>query len=265
MTLIIGAQGLYAYRKVRAMQLPTFSSRRLVAAGLFAATLLGVATAALAQPAATASSSGIALSRKVGHAFLHVPVLSYVQHGYIWMSAVEGKTPRFRVGPKAGFYPATEHALIALKNGRVSWSRDDLAPAPCRTPGTCLREPVQVAQTTVGGVNFYAVGNASKHTCYRKSSQPFPQLNVGAPFWAVSGHYQAPVASGRTETLTGTYPLSTTQVATEVDTIAKGSYRLLGDRVTVPARPGAPDAFSSSETFGYPSSVPPPPQINLCG
>jgi hypothetical protein len=202
----------------------------------------------------------------VGRAFRRVQVLSYVQYGYIWMSAVEGQTPSFVIGPHAGFYPATEDALIALKNGLVLWSRDDLAPAPCATPGPCLREPVEVVQTNFGAAPpFYAVGNASNHTCYRTSSQPFPQLNVGGTVWSVDQDSRAPAASGSTETLVSTYPVNKTQVATEVDVIAKGSYRLLADRVTFSARPGAPGAFSSSETFRYPSSVPPPPQINLCG
>jgi hypothetical protein len=193
-------------------------------------------------------------------------VQSYAEHGFVWMSAVEGKSSMFRWvyggGPSLGLYPATEHAVLALDHGRVSWWRDDLTPAPCTTPGICARVPVQIV-ADAGGL-FYAYGGAKRHSCYAHLTGTVP-VAVGKPVWFVGGDFTAPTRSGSDELLTSTYPWSKTQRATELDTVANGSHRLLKAHVEISAQTGAQAApFSYSASYGYPTRVPPPPQINLC-
>lgn len=240
--------------------------RHPVATALSAVALLFATTATLAAAAATGSTSGIGLARAVQRAYQHVRAQTYVQRGFVWMSAVEGKSSTFRwaygAGPSLGLYPATEHGVLALHLGRVSWWRDDLTPAPCAT-GICSSAPIQIVADAAG--LFYAFGDAAKHTCYAHLSGTAPYV-VGKPVWFVSGQFEAPAPAGSAKSLTSTYPWSKTQNATELDVIAAASHRLLDARVTVSARPGAQAApFNYSASYGYPSRVPPPPQINLCG
>ena len=224
------------------------------------------ASSAFAVSAPTGSASGIGLARAVQRAYQHVRVQSYVEHGFVWMSAEQGKSSTFRWvyggGPSLGLYPATEHAVLALDHGRVSWWRDDLTPAPCTSPGICARVPVQIV-ADAGGL-FYAFGDAKRHSCYAHLTGTVP-VAVGKPVWFVGGNFRAPTRSGGDELLTSTYPWSKTQHATEVDTIANGSHRLLKAHVEISAQTGAQAApFSYSASFAYPTRVPPPPQIKLC-
>ena len=239
--------------------------RHTLVAVVSIAGLLG-ASSALAAPAPTGSASGIGLARAVQRAYQHVRVQSYVQHGFVWMSAVQGKSSTFRwvygAGPSLGLYPATEHAVLALDHGRLSWWRDDLTPAPCTTPGLCARVPVQIV-ADAGGL-FYAFGDAKKHSCYAHLTGTAPYV-VGKPVWFVGGDFKLPTHAGSSELLTSTYPWSKTLRATELDTIANASHRLLKAHVGISAQTGAQAApFSYSVSYGYPSRVPPPPQINLC-
>jgi hypothetical protein len=227
------------------------------------AVLVGAASA-FAVPAPTGRASGIALARAVQRAYQHVRVQSYAEHGFVWMSAVEGKSSAFRwiygAGPSPGLYPATEHAVLALNHGRLSWWRDDLTPAPCPTAGLCARVPVELV-AEAGGL-FYAFGGAKQHSCYAHLTGTTPVV-VGKPVWFVGGDFKTPTRSGSDELLTSTYPWSKTQRATELDTIASGSHRLLKSHVEIAGPTGAAP-FSYSASYGYPARVPPPPHINLC-
>jgi len=82
--------------------------RRPVTIALVASGLVS-ATAALAAPAATGDARGIGLARAVLRAYQHVPTQSYVEHGLVWMSAMDGKAPTFQwaygFGPYPGAYP----------------------------------------------------------------------------------------------------------------------------------------------------------------
>jgi hypothetical protein len=149
------------------------------------------------QPPATGNTRGIGLARAVLRAYQHVPTQSYVEHGLVWMSAMDGKAPTFQwaygLGPYPGAYPATEHAVLTLDRGRVSWWRDDLTPAPCTKPGVCPRAPVEIVANTRG--LFYAFGSASKHSCYTRLGGTAP-YETGQPAWIVGGRFDAPVRSG---------------------------------------------------------------------
>ena len=239
------------------------AGRRTLAA-VVAIAVLGGATSAFAVPAPSGSATGIGLARAVQRAYQHVRVQSYAEHGFVWMSAVEGKSSAFRwiygAGPSPGLYPATEHATLALSHGRVSWWRDDLTPAPCSTPGLCARVPVELV-ADAGGL-FYAFGGAKQHSCYAHLTGTTPVV-VGKPVWFVGGDFTAPTRSGSDERLTSTYPWSKTQRATELDTVASGSHRLLKSHVEISGPTGAAP-FSYSASYGYPTRVPPPPRTNLC-
>jgi hypothetical protein len=168
----------------------------------------------------------------------------------------------YGAGPSPGLYPATEHAVLGLAHGRLLWWRDDLTPAPCTTPALCARVPVEIVADTRG--LFYAFGNAKTHSCYAHLNGTTPYV-VGKPVWFVGGNFKAPISSMGGELLTSTYPWSTTLSATEFDTIATGSHRLLKARLAISGRPGVQATpFSSSASYGYPSRVPPPPHISLC-
>ena len=135
------------------------------------------ATAALAAPAATGNARGIGLARAVLRAYQHVPTQSYVEHGLVWMSAMDGKAPTFQwaygLGPYPGAYPATEHAVLTLDRGRVSWWRDDLTLAPCTKPGVCPGAPVEiVANTEVSSTRSEVRANTAVNPTRRNRPVP---------------------------------------------------------------------------------------------
>ena len=213
---------------------------------------------------------GIALARSVLKAYQGIPVESYVEHGYVFMAATEGKQSSFRwefgVGAYRGLNPTTEHAELGLLHGRVSWWVDDLNPGTCSGAGACSRLPVQVVVDSKG--LFYAFGDAANHTCYGHLGGSAP-VRVGQPVWSVSGAFRPPVKSGANELLTSTYPYSIPgaqpSMATEVDKIATASGRLLATNVTITAQAGHQLApFSFGSTFTYPATAPQPPVVNLC-
>ena len=67
-----------------------------------------------------------------------------VRHGREGADVSVGVRPR--AVPRC--LPATEHAVLTLDRGRVSWWRDDLTLAPCTKPGVCPGAPVEIVANT---------------------------------------------------------------------------------------------------------------------
>jgi len=244
--------------------------RRQAAFGATVLMALGWAVVAAPATAPSGNAAGIALARSVKQTYATIPIESYAEHGFIWMAASEGKqssfTWEFGQGPYRGLYPATEHGEVALRNGNVSWWRDDLNPGRCTAAGLCNQIPVEVVLSSSG--LFYAFGDASHHTCYARLRGTAPFV-VGKPVWSVYGDFQAPARTGANEILTSTYPWSIRGaqplMATEVDTLTPANTRLVTSRVTISAQPGhqaAPFTFSTS--YSYPAAAAAQPAITLC-
>lgn len=250
------------------------TTRRMSASGCaFAIATVGallLSSFSLAAAGPSGSAAGIAVARSVVKAYQSVSVESYVEHGFIFMAATEGKQSSFKweygVGPYLGLSPATEHAEVGLQNGRVKWWVDDLNPGTCSAAGPCARIPVELVADSKG--LFYAFGDSASHTCYGHLSGTAP-VRVGQPVWYVSGSFEPPKKSGANELVTSTYPYSIPgaqpSMATEVDKVAAASGRLLATNVTITAQPGHQLApFSFGSTFTYPTTAPQPPVVNLC-
>lgn len=226
--------------------------------------------AALPGTAPSGSPAGIALAQSVKQAYGKISIQSYVQHGFVWMAASEGRSSSFSwafgEGPARGLYRATERGELALVHGKVVWWRDDLNPGACTLAGVCDRLPVEVLLDSRG--LFYAFGNVSRHSCYAPLRGTAP-VSIGKPVWSVYGDFQAPARSGADEKLTSTYPWfirgAPPLMATEVDTVAATGARLLSARVTVSAKPGHQAApFTYSASYSYPATTAPQPAATLC-
>lgn len=240
------------------------------------ASLLGLLTAALlgagAAPAGAAGGDpdGISLARAVRVALARVPAESYEQTGFAYVFARQSPTPVFRWrwggGPVGGMVPARELATVGLKEGRVTWWRDDLTPLPCVEAALCgevaeAQVPVELVVEPAGA--FYAYGSRAHHSCFGRLGGSTP-LRSGDRTWTLFGQFDAPAAHGTTQLLKSSFPWGLTGgLASEMASVSMRSHLPVREQTTIvpPAGAGAPFGFTAS--FGYPVRAR-APQVRLC-
>ena len=233
---------------------------RVVVACVIAVLGLG---AAVAAASVGGNAQGIALARRQLGAYRKLPAETVTERGYVAINDAEGKTSFFQWqwGSGAlphGWVPATEHAVVALRAGRIVWWRDDLTPPACHV-GLCGEQPVDVVIDHKGA--FFAFGTAARHTCYGKLRGSTP-ASVGATWVAVRGIFSAPVTHGSKVALTYTYPWGKVQTATETDTISQQT--LLDQSGVIQVSGGGLPAFTVHFTNGHPAKAPAAPKVTLC-
>ncbi len=236
-------------------------------AGVVAMLSLGGATAAAAAGSGpTGSPKGIAVARSVHRAYANIGAETVAQTGFVSMYSVQGVHPQFswmygtgRV-PK-GWSRASEHVIAALRGGRLLWWRDDLKPPPCTSPGICTRIPVELVVDHAGA--FYAFGSAAGHTCFSPLYGTVP-VAVGALWYAVAGHYVAPVRHGGVIVLTHSFAWDSTQRATSIERVSPHTFLDFGGSLKVSrGGPGQP-AFTTRYTNTQLAKAPKAPHVNLC-
>jgi hypothetical protein len=235
--------------------------------------LLSVAfLAAGAAPAGAAGGDpdGISLARAVRIALARVPAESYEQTGFAYMLSEQSPTPVFRWrwggGPVAGMTPAHELATVGLKEGRVSWWRDDLTPLPCIEALLCgevaaAQVPVELVVEPAGA--FYAYGSRSHHGCFGRLGGSTP-LRSGDRTWTLFGEFAAPAAHGTTELLKSSFPWGITGgLASEMASVSMRTHLPVREQTTVVPSAAGGTSFGFTASFGYPTRAK-APQVKLC-
>lgn len=235
--------------------------------------LFAITGTVMAMTAATASAAGgptgnpqaVAFAQTVKRATDKLHVFTYRQTGYVSLDDQEGKSSFFQwrwasgVVPK-GWTKATEQATVVAKNGRLVWWRDALTPGRCTGAGICHRIPVVVLVNHRG--SFFTFGTPGNHTCYGTLSGTY--THVGDPIYTVAGDFSAPVTRPRSVLLNYSYPWTSTQTATETDTVSTRT-DLTTSGVTHVASGGQGNpGFTISFRYGYPAKAPPAPKVTRC-
>lgn len=227
----------------------------------------GIAALAVAATAVAADvggdPQGIALAQQQAAAYEKVPAETVVERGYVAMNDAQGRTSFFEWQWGSGTIPrgwvhATEHQVVALRNGRIIWWRDDLTPPACHR-ALCSVQPVDVVIDRRGA--FFAFGDANRHTCYGVLHGSTP-VKVGAPWFTVRGTFSAPVTQGSNVALTYTYGWGSRQTATETDTVSQATLLDLGGMIHVTG--GGMRAFTVRFSNAHPATAPAAPRVNRC-
>jgi hypothetical protein len=235
----------------------------------------GLAIAVLVAGAGSADAAGgdpggISLARAVRIALARVPAEAYEQTGFVYVVSQQVPAPVFRWrwggGPMAGMVPAREQATVGLKNGRVTWWRDDLTPLPCVEAALCgelgsAQVPVELVVEPSGA--FYAYGNRAHHGCYGRLGGSTP-LRPGDRTWTLFGEFEAPSAHGTTRLLKSSFPWGLTGgLASEMASVSMRTHLPVREQTQIVPSGGGGAAFAFSASFGYPERVV-APRVTLC-
>jgi hypothetical protein len=238
--------------------------------GAICAAAIVAAGPGIAQ-AAGGDQNGISLARAVRIALARVPAESYEQTGFAYVLSEQLPAPVFRWrwggGPAAGMMPAREQATVGLKEGRVTWWRDDLTPLPCVEAVLCgevapAQVPVELLVELSGA--FYTYGSRTSHGCYGRLGGSTP-LRVGDRTWTLWGEFDAPAEHGTTQLLKSSFPWGLTGgSASETASVSIRTHLPIREQTQISpaAGGGAPFAFAAS--FGYPTRAR-APKVTLCG
>lgn len=237
-----------------------------------AGALAAAALAAGAGPALAAGGDpgGISLARAVRIALARVPAEAYEQTGFAYVVSQQLPTPVFRWrwggGPVAGMVPAREQATVGLKDGLVTWWRDDLTPLPCAETALCgeidsPQVPVELVVDSSGA--FYAYGNRAHHGCYGRLGGSTP-LRPGDRTWTLFGEFDAPTAHGTTRLLKSSFPWGLTGgLASEMASVSMRTHLPIREQTQIVPQAGGGAPFAFSARFGYPARAA-APRVALC-
>jgi hypothetical protein len=237
--------------------------------GILAAAIVaagpGIAQAAGGDP------NGVSLARAVRIALARVPAETYEQTGFAYIRSEQLPAPVFRWrwggGPVAGLVPAREQATVGLKEGRVTWWRDDLTPLPCAEAALCgevtsVQVPVELLVVPAGA--FYSYGSRTSHGCYGRLAGSTP-LRIGDRTWTLFGEFDLPAAHGTTQLLKSRFPWGLTAgSASETASVSMHTHLPIREQTQISPAPGGGAPFAFAASFGYPARAR-APKVTLCG
>jgi hypothetical protein len=186
------------------------------------------------------------------------------------MYSVLGKSSYFQMNwgqayLPSGWFPASEHAVVALRNGHYVWFDDHLRPVvpPCHQTICNPWEPVEVVVTRAGGYWRFDLPGA-QFACFSRLNGTGP-WTVGAAWANVFGHYGPVAHRGRGVLVTNTYPWTSDQTGTETDTFSARTKLQSAWRVMVSMGTGATEpAFTFTGANKNLTKAPKTPKITLC-
>jgi hypothetical protein len=229
-------------------------------------------TGAAAQAASTAQPTGnakaIAYAKTEQSAYRRDAGVRYTRRGFAAMRSTIAARSSFhwvfgsgRV--PSGWAPATEHIVVALTQGKVSWATDDFTPGGCSASAGCAATPVSILVTR-SGAYWRFDSSATQLGCYKKLPGP-TSFTVGADWLAVTGTYGPLRRRGSSVLTHASYPWSPAQVAQVTDTVSARSKLLSAERISVSKGASTLPAFTISSTFSHLSTAPTEPALTLCG
>ena len=242
----------------------------------FARVALG-ATAAIAvtgaaQAASTAQPTGnaqaITFAKQEQRAYRRAPGVSYTRRGFAAMRSTIAARSSFHWVFGSGRVPsgwarATEHIVVALAQGKVTWATDDFIPAGCSAAAGCAATPVSILVTRSGDYWRFD-SSATQLGCYKKLPGP-TSFTIGADWLAVTGTYGPLRRRGSSVLTHASYPWSGAQVAQVTDMVSARSKLLSAERISVSTGGSTLPAFTVSSAFTTLSAAPTEPALTLCG
>ncbi|HLH64967.1 MAG TPA: hypothetical protein VKV27_04650 [Solirubrobacteraceae bacterium] len=236
---------------------------RLRFALLAAAGSLAAAGAAAAAVQVSGNAQGVALARREAAAYRAVRAETVHETGYVVMNALLGAVSVFDWRWGTGVVPpgwvrGTEDGVVALRDGRVLWWRDELTPPVCRS-GLCDQQPVEVVVDRAGA--FYAYGDPARHTCFGRLTGETP-VSYRSLWNVPHGRYTAPDYRGDTVRLSFSYPWGSRQTAHETDTLSRATLLDRGGVIRVSG--GGQRPFTIRFTNTQLARAPAAPRVNLC-